>query len=77
MPGKCRATLFVPGAVDPGTVKELVAGVGQAALDVAGIGTGAGLAQAAHAPVRRAARELLEALEAGTYGGPGGRVRPR
>ncbi|MEU9478214.1 isocitrate lyase/phosphoenolpyruvate mutase family protein [Streptomyces sp. NPDC048191] len=73
--------IFVPGAVDPGTVKELVAGVDGpvnvmvfpgapsvadlAALGVARISAGAGLAQAAHALVRRATRELLET---GTYG---------
>ncbi|WP_433454159.1 isocitrate lyase/PEP mutase family protein [Streptomyces sp. CA-142005] len=73
--------IFVPGAVDPGTVKELVEGIDGpvnvmvfpgapsvaelAALGVARISAGSGLAQAAHALVRRAARELLEA---GTYG---------
>ncbi|MEW2624022.1 isocitrate lyase/phosphoenolpyruvate mutase family protein [Streptomyces sp. NPDC048106] len=72
--------VFVPGAVDPETVKELVAGVDGplnvmvapgapavaelAALGVARISAGAGLAQAAHALVRRAARELLRE---GTY----------
>ncbi|MGW4565208.1 isocitrate lyase/PEP mutase family protein, partial [Streptomyces sp. NPDC004561] len=73
--------VFVPGAVDPGTIKELVAGIDGplnvmvapgapsvaelAALGVARISAGSGLAQAAHALVRRAARELLGA---GTYG---------
>lgn len=72
--------IFVPGAVDPGTVKSLVAGVEGplnvlvgpgapsvaelAALGVARISTGSSIAQAAHAVVRRAARELLSA---GTY----------
>lgn len=72
--------IFVPGAVDPGTVKTLVAGIegplnvmaGQGApsvaefagLGVARISIGAGIAQAAHAVVRRAARELLSE---GTY----------
>ncbi|CAL9383240.1 putative protein [Streptomyces sp. enrichment culture] len=72
--------IFVPGAVDPGTVKLLVDGVDGplnvmagpgappvadlAALGVARVSTGAGVAQAAHALVRRAARELLGA---GTY----------
>ncbi|GHB15126.1 2-methylisocitrate lyase [Streptomyces viridiviolaceus] len=72
--------IFVPGAVDPGTVKELVAGVDGplnvmagpgappvaelAALGVARVSVGSGIAQAAHALVRRAARELLEE---GTY----------
>ncbi|OXY94839.1 isocitrate lyase/PEP mutase family protein [Streptomyces diastatochromogenes] len=73
--------IFVPGAVDPETVKVLVAGVDGplnvmvgpgaptvaelAACGVARISAGAGLAQAAHALVRRAARELLRE---GTYG---------
>ncbi|MFF7750954.1 isocitrate lyase/phosphoenolpyruvate mutase family protein [Streptomyces sp. NPDC007971] len=73
--------IFVPGAVDPQTVKALVAGVDGplnvmvgpgapsvaelAALGVARISAGAGLAQATHALVRRAARELLRE---GTYG---------
>ncbi|MFF2510970.1 isocitrate lyase/phosphoenolpyruvate mutase family protein [Streptomyces sp. NPDC058086] len=72
--------IFVPGAVDPGTVKSLVAGVEGplnvlvgpgapsvaelAALGVARISAGSSIAQAAHAVVRRAARELLSA---GTY----------
>lgn len=72
--------IFVPGAVDPGTVKALVAGVDGplnvmaghgapsvaefAGLGVARISVGAGIAQAAHAVVRRAARELLAE---GTY----------
>ncbi|WP_330460830.1 isocitrate lyase/phosphoenolpyruvate mutase family protein [Streptomyces sp. NBC_00820] len=73
--------IFVPGTVDPGTVKALVAGVDAplnvlvgpgappvaelAALGVARISAGSAIAQAAHALVRRAARELLEE---GTYG---------
>ncbi|MEV3967681.1 isocitrate lyase/phosphoenolpyruvate mutase family protein [Streptomyces sp. NPDC050698] len=73
--------IFVPGAVDPGTLKELVEGVDGplnvmagpgapsvaelAALGVARISVGSGIAQAAHALVRRAARELLDR---GTYG---------
>ncbi|MCF3129434.1 isocitrate lyase/PEP mutase family protein [Streptomyces olivochromogenes] len=73
--------IFVPGAVDPGTVKVLADGVDGplnilvgpgappvaelAALGVARISTGSALAEAAHAVVRRAARELLDA---GTYG---------
>jgi len=72
--------IFVPGAVDPATVKLLadgiegplnvMAGPGAppvaelAALGVARVSVGSGIAQAAHALVRRAARELLEA---GTY----------
>ncbi|MFE0170791.1 isocitrate lyase/phosphoenolpyruvate mutase family protein [Streptomyces sp. NPDC059002] len=72
--------IFVPGVVDPETVKALVAGVGGplnvmagpgapsvaefAALGVARISVGAGIAQAAHAVVREAARELLSR---GTY----------
>ncbi|WP_369250683.1 isocitrate lyase/phosphoenolpyruvate mutase family protein [Streptomyces sp. R41] len=72
--------VFVPGAVDPVTVKTLVEGVEGplnvmvgpgapsvaelAALGVARISAGSGIAQAAHAVVRRAARELLDA---GTY----------
>jgi 2-methylisocitrate lyase-like PEP mutase family enzyme len=72
--------IFVPGAVDPGTVQLLVdaidaplnvmAGPGApsvaelAALGVARVSVGSGIAQAAHALVRRAARELLDA---GTY----------
>ncbi|WP_432028635.1 isocitrate lyase/PEP mutase family protein [Streptomyces sp. 1222.5] len=73
--------IFVPGAVDPETIKALVAGIDGpvnilllpgappvaelAALGVARISAGSGLAEAAHALVRRAARELLEE---GTYG---------
>lgn len=73
--------VFVPGAVDPETVKLLVEGVRAplnimagpgappvaelAGLGVARVSVGSGIAQAAHALVRRAARELLEA---GTYG---------
>ncbi|MER6983117.1 isocitrate lyase/PEP mutase family protein [Streptomyces carpinensis] len=73
--------IFVPGAVDPGTVKVLADGVDGplnvmvgpgaptvaelAALGVARVSAGSGLAQAAHAVVRLAARELLDA---GTYG---------
>jgi 2-methylisocitrate lyase-like PEP mutase family enzyme len=72
--------VFVPGAVDPVTVKTLVGGIEGplnimvgpgapsvaelAALGVARISAGSGMAQAAHAVVRRAARELLDA---GTY----------
>ncbi|MEU9341611.1 isocitrate lyase/phosphoenolpyruvate mutase family protein [Streptomyces sp. NPDC048278] len=72
--------IFVPGAVDPDTVKALVAGIDGplnvmagpgappvadlAALGVARVSTGSAIAQAAHAAVRRAARELLET---GTY----------
>lgn len=74
--------IFVPGAVDPETVRLLVDGVDGplnvlagpgappvtelAALGVARVSTGSALAQAAHALVRRAARELLDT---GTYGG--------
>ncbi|GAA3847766.1 isocitrate lyase/phosphoenolpyruvate mutase family protein [Streptomyces coacervatus] len=73
--------IFVPGVVDPGTVKLLVDGIDGplnvmagpgappvadlAALGVARVSIGSGIAQAAHALVHRAARELLEA---GTYG---------
>ncbi|MFD9462487.1 isocitrate lyase/phosphoenolpyruvate mutase family protein [Streptomyces sp. NPDC060027] len=73
--------VFVPGAVDPVTVKALVEGVdgplnilvgpgapsvGElAALGVARVSAGSSIAQAAHALVRRAARELLGT---GTYG---------
>jgi len=72
--------IFVPGAVDPGTVKELVDGIDGplnvlvgpgappvaelAALGVARVSVGSSLAQAAYAVVRHAARELLAA---GTY----------
>ncbi|MCI3270856.1 isocitrate lyase/phosphoenolpyruvate mutase family protein [Streptomyces cylindrosporus] len=72
--------IFVPGAVEPGTVKLLVEGIDGplnvmahpgaptvaelAALGVARVSVGSGIAQAAHALVRRAARELLGA---GTY----------
>ncbi|MFI5674108.1 isocitrate lyase/PEP mutase family protein [Streptomyces cellulosae] len=72
--------IFVPGAVGPGTVKLLVEGIDGprnvmagpgappvaelAALGVARVSVGSGIAQAAHAVVRRAARELLDA---GTY----------
>lgn len=72
--------IFVPGAVDPETVKLLVEGVDGplnvlggpgappvaelAALGVARVSVGSSIAQAAHALVRRAARELLDA---GTY----------
>ncbi|MDN0198629.1 isocitrate lyase/phosphoenolpyruvate mutase family protein [Streptomyces sp. S.PNR 29] len=72
--------VFVPGAVDPGIVKELADGIDAplnvmagpgappvaelAALGVARVSVGSGIAQAAHALVRRAARELLDA---GTY----------
>ncbi|MEU1274889.1 isocitrate lyase/phosphoenolpyruvate mutase family protein [Streptomyces sp. NPDC005799] len=73
--------VFVPGAVDPGTVELLVDGVDGplnvmagpgapsvpelAALGVARVSTGSAIAQAVHALVRAAARELLTA---GTYG---------
>ncbi|GAA2315332.1 isocitrate lyase/phosphoenolpyruvate mutase family protein [Streptomyces hawaiiensis] len=73
--------IFVPGAVDPRTVRELVDGVDGplnvmagpgappvaelAALGVARISLGSGVAQAAYALVRRATRELLDR---GTYG---------
>ncbi|WP_405650108.1 isocitrate lyase/phosphoenolpyruvate mutase family protein [Streptomyces sp. NBC_00019] len=72
--------IFVPGAVDPGTVKLLVDGIDGplnvmvgpgappvaelAALGVARVSAGSGIAQAALALVDRAARELLGA---GTY----------
>ncbi|MFI8090111.1 isocitrate lyase/phosphoenolpyruvate mutase family protein [Streptomyces sp. NPDC086080] len=72
--------IFVPGTVDPGTVRELagrihaplnvLAGPGApptgelAALGVARISVGSGLARAAYALVQRAARELLDT---GTY----------
>ncbi|MFF3333145.1 isocitrate lyase/phosphoenolpyruvate mutase family protein [Streptomyces sp. NPDC002888] len=72
--------IFVPGAVDRETVKLLVDGVDGplnvmigpgalpvaelAGLGVARVSAGSGITQAAHALVRRAARELLEA---GTY----------
>ncbi|MFI8933427.1 isocitrate lyase/phosphoenolpyruvate mutase family protein [Streptomyces sp. NPDC053474] len=73
--------VFVPGVVDPETVEALVAKVDGpvnvmagpgappvarlAALGVARVSVGSGLAQAAHALVRGAARELLTE---GTYG---------
>ncbi|MER5875917.1 isocitrate lyase/phosphoenolpyruvate mutase family protein [Streptomyces sp. NPDC001910] len=73
--------VFVPGAVDPVTVKALTEGIDGplnimvgpgaptvaelAALGVARVSAGSGVAQAAHALVRRAARELLDT---GTYG---------
>ncbi|MFD8811112.1 isocitrate lyase/phosphoenolpyruvate mutase family protein, partial [Streptomyces sp. NPDC059627] len=79
--------IFVPGVVDPETVKALVEGVGLplnvlvgpgapavaelAALGVARVSAGSGLAEAAHASVRRAARELLDA---GTYGALAGGI---
>ncbi|MGW3150983.1 isocitrate lyase/PEP mutase family protein [Streptomyces sp. NPDC001177] len=72
--------IFVPGAVDPETVRALVEGIDGplnvlvgpdapsvaelAALGVARVSAGSGLAEAAYAVVRRAARELLDA---GTY----------
>ncbi|KOG29254.1 isocitrate lyase/PEP mutase family protein [Streptomyces resistomycificus] len=72
--------IFVPGAVDPETVRLLADGVDGplnvmagpgappvadlAELGVARVSVGSGIAQAAHALVRRAARELLGA---GTY----------
>ncbi|MET7741718.1 isocitrate lyase/phosphoenolpyruvate mutase family protein [Streptomyces sp. NPDC005385] len=77
--------VFVPGAVDPVTVKALVGGIDGplnimvgpgapavaelAALGVARVSAGSGIAQAAHALVRRAARELLDT---GTYGAMAG-----
>jgi 2-methylisocitrate lyase-like PEP mutase family enzyme len=73
--------IFVPGAVDPGTVKLLVDGIDAplnvmvgpgappvaelAALGVARVSAGAGIAVAVHGLVHRAAGELLGA---GTYG---------
>ncbi|MDQ0994114.1 isocitrate lyase/phosphoenolpyruvate mutase family protein [Streptomyces sp. V3I7] len=73
--------IFVPGVVDPGTVKALadgtdaplnvMAGPGApavpvlAGLGVARVSAGPALAQAAYAVARRAARELLDT---GTYG---------
>lgn len=73
--------IFVPGAADPATVKLLVDGIDGplnvlagpttpsvaelASLGVARVSTGSSLALAAHALVRRAARELLTT---GTYG---------
>ncbi|MFJ8079573.1 isocitrate lyase/phosphoenolpyruvate mutase family protein [Streptomyces sp. NPDC096205] len=67
--------IFVPGAVDPGTVKLLADGIDAplnvmagpgapsvaelAALGVARVSVGAGLALTVHALTRRAARELL------------------
>lgn len=67
--------VFVPGTVDPATVKALVEGIGGplnilvgpgapsvgelAGLGVARISAGSSIAAAAHALVRRAARELL------------------
>ncbi|POX49569.1 isocitrate lyase/phosphoenolpyruvate mutase family protein [Streptomyces sp. Ru72] len=72
--------VFVPGAVEPVTVKALAEGIEGplnvmagpgaptvaelAALGVARVSVGSGIAQAAHALVHRAARELLDA---GTY----------
>ncbi|MFD5630712.1 isocitrate lyase/phosphoenolpyruvate mutase family protein [Streptomyces sp. NPDC127072] len=72
--------VFVPGVVDPATVRALAEGIEGplnvmvgpgapsvaelAALGVARISAGSGIAQAAHAVVRRAARELLDT---GTY----------
>ena len=73
--------IFVPGAVEPGTVKELADGIDAplnvlvgpgappvaelAALGVARVSAGSSGALAAYAVVRRAARELLDT---GTYG---------
>ncbi|MDQ1034929.1 2-methylisocitrate lyase-like PEP mutase family enzyme [Streptomyces sp. V3I8] len=73
--------VFVPGVVDPVTVKALAEGVDGplnvmagpgapsvtelSSLGVARISVGSGIAQAAHALVRRATRELLDT---GTYG---------
>ncbi|KAB1986414.1 isocitrate lyase/PEP mutase family protein [Streptomyces triticiradicis] len=72
--------VFVPGTVDPATVKALVEGIDGplnilvgpgapsveelAELGVARISAGSSVASAAHALVRRAARELLDT---GTY----------
>lgn len=72
--------IFVPGAVEPGTVKELADGIEAplnvlvgpgappvaelAALGVARVSAGSSIAAAAYAVVRRAARELLDT---GTY----------
>lgn len=72
--------IFVPGVVDPVTVKALAEGIDAplnvmagpgappvaelAALGVARVSIGSGISQAVHAVVRRAARELLSA---GTY----------
>jgi 2-methylisocitrate lyase-like PEP mutase family enzyme len=72
--------IFVPGAVEPGTVKELADGIDAplnvlvgpgappvaelAALGVARVSAGSSVALAAYAVVRRAARELLDT---GTY----------
>ncbi|MEU3250595.1 isocitrate lyase/phosphoenolpyruvate mutase family protein [Streptomyces sp. NPDC006997] len=72
--------IFVPGTVDPGTVKLLADGVDAplnvlvgpgappvselAALGVARVSAGSAIAQATHALIRRAARELLGT---GTY----------
>ncbi|RSO34907.1 3-methyl-2-oxobutanoate hydroxymethyltransferase [Streptomyces sp. WAC 06725] len=72
--------IFVPGAVRPGTVRALAEGIAAplnvmagpgapsvaelGALGVARVSVGAGIAQAAHALVREAAREILTA---GTY----------
>ncbi|WP_151772954.1 isocitrate lyase/PEP mutase family protein [Streptomyces abyssomicinicus] len=66
--------IFVPGLTDPGVIKELAAGLTVplnvmagpgmprvhelGALGVARVSLGSGVAQAAHAAVRRAAREL-------------------
>ncbi|WP_043671563.1 isocitrate lyase/PEP mutase family protein [Streptomyces xylophagus] len=72
--------IFVPGVVEPGTVKELADGIDAplnvlvgpgappvaelAALGVARVSAGSSVALAAYAVVRRAARELLDT---GTY----------
>lgn len=72
--------IFVPGVVDPGTVKQLADGIDAplnvlvgpgappvaelAALGVARVSAGSSVALAAYAVVRRAARELLDT---GTY----------
>ncbi|MGW2555684.1 isocitrate lyase/PEP mutase family protein [Streptomyces sp. NPDC001635] len=77
--------VFVPGTFDPVTVKALAEGIEGplnvlvgpgapsvaelAALGVARISAGSGLAEAVHGLVLRAARELLDA---GTYGGLAG-----
>ncbi|WP_033281716.1 isocitrate lyase/PEP mutase family protein [Streptomyces sp. NRRL F-525] len=79
--------IFVPGAVEPGTVKELADGIEAplnvlvgpgappvaelAALGVARVSAGSSIAAAAYAVVRRAARELLDT---GTYGAQTGGI---
>lgn len=79
--------IFVPGTVEPGTVKELADGIEAplnvlvgpgappvaelAALGVARVSAGSSVALAAYAVVRRAARELLDT---GTYGEQAGEL---